>query len=65
MNRVSKGLKKSIIFWLTIALVEVEAGQDTGSWMSSKLENALPLFLNVTKSTGSLLTPGLYIILPR
>ena len=46
-------------FWPASALVEAESGQDTASYMLLKLRNSIPLFINLRKWTGSLLTLGL------
>ena len=55
---VSK-VSRNPIPWFVSVPVETETGQSTGSCMSSKLENALPLFISVRKWVGSVLTSGL------
>ena len=52
-------VSRNPIPWLVSVLVETETGQSTGSCMSSKLENALPLFISVRKWVGSVFTSGL------
>lgn len=59
INRVFEDLKKWKTFWFFSALVEARAGQDIASWISSKLENAIPLFIDARKFTGPLFTLGL------
>ena len=52
MNYVFEGLTKFNSFWLASVLVQTEAGQDTGSWMPSHLNQQIPS-INVSKWVGS------------
>ena len=53
------GFGRSQEIHYVLALVEAETGQGTGSCMTCKLANFLPLFLNVRTWKSLLFTSGL------